>query len=274
MEDSTTGNPVVIPLQFSIPSSTEMTMFLTISEETASQTLAQYSPYLAQFSITPRIINILPQTTAYNFTVNQGMRVVPPPLTLNFKITSNYPIVHNLTTPVMYLCFDRDPRFNVPFPPLRVKVTPFLSSCNQGDVGRAITNTQVSTSASQSSASLVKPKVISIKVLSVASTGASIQISSLTAGKIYWFCIPLGYPIITSASSIVAATNINGISGISTSSALTISSGNTGQVNYLATADISGLSQTRGYKFYAVSSSNLGDSDISSIDFNTTTLSN
>lgn len=202
------------------------------------------------------------------------MRVVPPPLTLNFKLTSNYPIVHNLTTPVMYLCFDRDPRFNVPFPPLRVKVTPFLSSCNQGDVGRAITNTQVSTSPSESSASLVNPKIVGITVLSTASTGASLQISSLTSGQIYWLCLPIGYPTITAASIIVAGTNTNGISGTSTSSALTVSSGSTGQVNYLATATISGLSQSHGYKFYAVSSSNLGQSSISSIEFNTTTLSN
>lgn len=90
------------------------------------------------------------------------MRVVPPPLTLNFKISSNYPIVHRLTTPTMYLCFDRDPRWNVPFPPLRVKVTPFLSSCNQADVGKAVTNIMVSNSTSLSSATLVNPRIISI----------------------------------------------------------------------------------------------------------------
>ena len=97
-------------------------MFLTVGEEN-NQTLAQYSSYLANFSIEPRIINIMAQTTDYNFTVKQGMRVVPPPLTLNFKLTSNYPIVHNLTTPVMYLCFDRDPKYNVLYPPLRVTLT-------------------------------------------------------------------------------------------------------------------------------------------------------
>jgi hypothetical protein len=144
--ESTVGPPITLPLLFSIPSSTEMTMFLTVSEE-SNQTLTQYSPYLTNFSIQPRIINIMAQTTNYSFTISQGMRVVPPPLTLNFKITSNYPIVHNLTTPLMYLCFDRDPTFNVRYPPLRVKVTPFLTSCNQQDVGKAITNTQVSTSA-------------------------------------------------------------------------------------------------------------------------------
>ena len=130
--------------------------------------------------MTPRIINILAQNTAYNFTITQGMRVVPPPLTLNFKITSNYPIVHDLTTPTMYLCFDRDPRFRVVFPPLRVKVTPFLSTCNQKDVGKAVTNKYISNDPSLSSATDVKPKIIGITVTSVASTGAQLQISSLT----------------------------------------------------------------------------------------------
>lgn len=189
MSDSTIGYPVIVPLKFSIPSSTEMTMFLAISEE-SSQTLAQYSPFLANFTITPRIVNILPQQTAYNFTITQGLRVVPPPLTLNFKITSNYPIVHQLTTPTMYLCFDRDPKHNVLYPPLRVTITPFLSSCNQQDVGKAVTNIMISNDTSESSAGSVTPKVIDITVLSAASTGASLRISSLTAGKIYYLCIP------------------------------------------------------------------------------------
>lgn len=195
MSDSTIGYPVIIPILFSIPSSTEMTMFLTIKEE-SGQTLEQYSPYLAKFSITPRIVNIMAQTTSYNFVVNQGMRVVPPPLTLNFNLTSNYPIVHKLTTPVMYLCFDRDPKHNVLYPPLRVTLTPFLSSCNLQDVGKPVTNIMISNATSESSAGSVNPKIIDITVLSVASTGASLKISSLTSGKIYYLCIPAGYPTI------------------------------------------------------------------------------
>lgn len=107
-------------------------------------TLAQYSPHLSNFSITPRIINIQPQQTLYNFTLTQGKRVVPPPLTLQLKLTSNYPIVHTLTTPTVYICFDRDPKFNVLYPPLRVTVTQFLSSCNLQDVGKTVTNIMIS----------------------------------------------------------------------------------------------------------------------------------
>jgi len=84
------------------------------------------------------------QNTSYYFSVSHRKNVVPPPLTLNFKLTSNYPIVHQLTTPTMYLCFDRDPKYNVLYPPLRVTVTPFLTSCNQQDVGKPITNVLVS----------------------------------------------------------------------------------------------------------------------------------
>ena len=95
-------------------------------------------------------------------------------------------------------------------------------------------------------------------MVSAASTGASLSISSLTSGQIYWLCIPVGYPEITSANTIIDASNSNGISGSSISAALTVSSGSTGQVNYLASANISGLAQASGFKFYAVSSSNLG----------------
>lgn len=78
----------------------------------------------------------------------QGLQVVPPPLTLNLKLTSNYPIVHQLTTPVVYLCFDRDPKYNVKYPPLRVTVTQILSSCNLQDIGKTVTNIMISNSTS------------------------------------------------------------------------------------------------------------------------------
>jgi hypothetical protein len=38
------------------------------------------------------------------------------------------------------LCFDQDPKFNVQLPPLRVKVTNALGSCNNKDIGKNITN--------------------------------------------------------------------------------------------------------------------------------------
>ena len=158
----------------------------------------------------------------------------------------------------MYLCFDRDPRFRVTYPPLRVKVTPFLSSCNQKDVGKTVTNKYISNSPSESSASEVRPKILGISVLSAASTGGQLQISSLTSGTIYWLCIPTGYNAVTDTQVIIGGTNTNGISGSSESIAQTVSAGTTAQVNYNATATITGLNQTQSYKFYAVSSGNLG----------------
>lgn len=56
--------------------------------------------------------------------------------------------------------------------------------------------------------------------------------------------------------------NTNGVSGVSTSSALTVSSGSTAQVNYIGNATASGLKQSASYRFYAVSSGNLGTSEI------------
>jgi len=62
----------------------------------------------------------------------------------------------------MYLCFDQDPRFNVLYPPLRVKLTPYLSSCSLKDVGKNVTNIFVSNDSSNSSASKVLPKIIDV----------------------------------------------------------------------------------------------------------------
>jgi len=216
----------------------------------------------------------MPQQTLYNFTMSQGKQVVPPPLTLKLKLSSNYPIVHQLTTPVIYLCFDRDPKFNVLYPPLRVTVTQFLSSCNLQDVGKTVTNIQISNSTSQSSASSVTPKIVSINVISVASTGAIININSLSSGNIYYLCQPAGYPTITNSSILTSMSSTIGVKGLTQSSAQTMSSGNTAQINYNANATITNLSQSTNYVFFAVSQSNLGTSVIQQISFSTTAISN
>ena len=57
----------------------------------------------------------------------------------------------------MTLCFDRDPTFNVLYPPLRVKLTQIVSSCNLADVGKVVTNVLISNDSSQSSAASMKP---------------------------------------------------------------------------------------------------------------------
>lgn len=123
-----------------------MTLFIRIAEE-SNQSLANYSAHLSNFSLSPRIINIVPQSNNFSFTIVQGRQVVPPPLTLQFTLTSVYTIIHNLTTPSMTLCFDQDPTFNVLFPPLRVRLTEFASSCNVADVGKRVTNVLISNSS-------------------------------------------------------------------------------------------------------------------------------
>ena len=272
MSDSTIGYPVTIPVQFSLPSSTEMILFMSISEE-SNQNLAQYSSAFANFNITPRVFTILPQETQYKYTISLASQFVPPPLTLNFRLTSNYPIVHKLLTPTMYLCFDRDPRFNVLYPPLRVTVTQFLSSCNRRDEGRQVTNILVSNQTSQSSASSVTPKIISMSVSSVASTGAVITVNSISAGTIFYACISAGYPAITNASLLISVNNSQGVAGYASSQSLDVSTGRTAQINFVATAAISGLNQSSNYVFYALSRSNLGTSTIASLNFSTAPIS-
>jgi len=101
--------------------------------------------------------------------------------------------VHQLKTPTVYICFDRDPKYNSLYPPLRVTVTQFLSSCNLLDVGKTVTNILISNSSDQSSATQVSPKIISISLSSAASTGANFVINSLSSGTIYYLCMPAGY---------------------------------------------------------------------------------
>jgi hypothetical protein len=71
----------------------------------------------------------------------------------------------------------------------------------------------VSSDRSESSADLVTPKIISLSVESVASTGAVIKINSISAGTIYFACIPIGYPAITSVDDLAGMSISNSVSG-------------------------------------------------------------
>lgn len=123
-----------------------------------------------------------------------------------------------------------------------------------------MTNIFVSSERSESSATFVTPKIISLSVESVASTGAIVKINSISPGTIYFACIPIGYPNVTNVSDLAGMNITNSVSGSTTSQALTVSSGNTAQINYVASATISNLNQSSNYIFYAISQNNLGTS--------------
>lgn len=103
----------------------------------------------------------------------------------------------------MYVCFDRDPRFNVLYPPLRVMVTPFRSSCNSQDIGKQVTNIMINNQSSTSSSASIKPKIISITLQSVASTGATFTINTILPGTIHYLCSLLGNQNVTNPLSII-----------------------------------------------------------------------
>lgn len=67
--------------------------------------------------------------------------------------------------------------------------------------------------------------------------------------------------------------NTIGVSGVAESKSLTVSSSKTAQINYVATALISSLSQSTNYVFYAISRNNLGTSEIKFLNFTTTGIS-
>ena len=115
--------------------------------------------------------------------------MVPPSLTLKFTLSSVYTIIHNLTTPEMILCFERDPKYNVLYPPLKVSLA---ESCNGGDVGKKVTNIFVSNETKDSNANEVKPEIIQMTSSNIRSTSARITINTRTSGTIYYLCIDAG----------------------------------------------------------------------------------
>ena len=200
-------------------------------------------------------------------------RVVPPSLTLKFTLSSVYTIIHNLTTPEMILCFDQDPRYDVSYPPLRVSLTEFSSSCSGKDVGKKITNIFVSNKTKDSSASSVKPDIIKMAATNIKSTAATIVINTRTSGEIYFLCIEAGYPRITEADDILSLANTDGITGKTESVSENVYDSPTAQINHVIDVPVEKLTSSTKYNFYAVLKSELGDSRIKRISFRTTELS-
>lgn len=152
----------------------------------------------------------------------------------------------------MTLCFDQDPTYNVLFPPLRMRLTQFASTCNLADVGKKITNVMISNNTSDSSASSMKPDILSMRSSNVVSSGATLTINTRTSGIIYYLCIDSGFPTISSTDSIIALNNTNGIVGTVNSSAQTVMVSNVAQVNYIAVTNLAKLNSSTNYIFYAV----------------------
>ena len=272
MSVSTVGYPVVIPIIFSLPSSTRMNLFIQIEEE-GTGTLNDYSPHFSNFSLEPRVIDIIPQQTSFNFTITHYKQVVPPSLKLKFTLSSVYTIIHNLTTPEMILCFEQDPRYDVLYPPLKVSLTEFASSCSGKDVGKKVTNIFVSNETKDSSATSVKPDIIKMDAKNIKSTSATVTINTRTSGSIYYLCIDAGYPIIDEPNTILQQSNINGVTGKTESLAENVYNSPTAQINHLIDVDISKLTSSTKYNFYAVLQSELGNSAISRISFETIDIS-
>ena len=200
-------------------------------------------------------------------------RVVPPSLTLKFTLSSVYTIIHNLTTPEMILCFDQDPRYDVSYPPLRVSLTEFSSSCSGKDVGKTITNIFISDKAKDSSATSVKPDIIQMKATNTKSTATTIVINTRTSGEIYFLCIEAGYPRIKDADDILSLANTDGIAGKTESASENVYDSPTAQINHVIDVPVEKLTSSTKYNFYAVLKSELGNSEIKRITFRTIELS-
>ena len=98
-------------------------------------------------------------------------------------------------------------------------------------------------------------------------------INSRSTGTVYYLCIEVGFPLISSAAQIIAMNNTNGKVGSVNSTALNVYNSQTAQVNYEGVVNLENLFSSTKYNFYAVLDSELGTSDIKRIQFETTSIS-
>lgn len=98
----------------------------------------------------------------------------------------------------------------------------------------------------------MKPEILRITSSNIMSSSATATINTKTGGMIYYLCMEAGYPTIDSVDSIIALNNTKGTTGTITSVAQTVYVSNIAQINYLAVANLSKLSSSTNYKFYAV----------------------
>jgi hypothetical protein len=114
---------------------------------------------------------------------------VPPGLTLNFALTSLYPIIHTLLTPKMYLLFSRDPKYQALYPPLRMTITPNNVSTTN-DVGKQIINIFLNNQTTSN----IKPLILSVNVTDLGSTYANFDIYTNDMYNLYYAVLLYGSP--------------------------------------------------------------------------------
>lgn len=175
----------------------------------------------------------------------------------------------------MYLCFDRDPKFDVLEPPMRMRITSYIESCNNKDIGKSITNIMVKNGSGSvnRTVSAVKPVIINVEPILILSTSANLSVSCDAVATIYYLCQPSGFPAINDTAVIKAMNITVGFTGSATSAALSVYSGSASQINFRASISIINLSPTSDYDIYVISESTLGQSAIMKKSFKTTNLS-
>lgn len=265
MTSSTIGYPIVVPIVLSEPASVQMVLTMTVAEETPN--ILTYSPTFGNYTISPRVIVIPPNAVRANFTVSFYNTTVPPPLTLNFALTSLYPIIHQLMTPQMFLLFSRDPRYQIPKPPLRLTVSSQnISTAN--DVGKSIANIFVNETIAGNLTSL-RPKIIGINSTAIGSTYANFDIYTNDAFTVYYVVMLSGYPDPEDKQALMSGNISNSVLTGSAESKVN----NNLMVNYHGSVELKGLESKTAYNIFVVTKTLLGYSDIERQTFTTSSLS-
>lgn len=119
---------------------------------------------------------------------------------------------------------------------MRMRITSYIESCNNRDIGKSITNIMTNSSGSVNiTVNAVKPVIINVEPISILSTSANLSVSCDAIATVYYLCQPSGYPAITDTAVIKTMNNTVGFTGIATSSPLSVYTGSASQINFKAT---------------------------------------
>lgn len=258
------GYPIVVPIVLSVPSASPMTLVIAVKEE-FNGSLLSYSKAYGNYSVAPRVINISAGVSEVNFTILYYNNTVPPGITLLLSISSLYPLYYTLTTPVLYVSFQKDPKYQGIYVPMKVTVSN-VSFVSTDDVGKSILNVFVNNQTQNVS---FAPVIIAMNQTMRGSTWSNLLINTKEEYTLYWCVLEQGYTEPTAYSDLTTLSYPNCRDKgrmQSTKNPLQL-------VNCEAWVNSTILECNTKYNLFAVAYNSMGYSPVSKLTFTTAELS-
>lgn len=258
------GYPIVVPIVLSVPSASPMTLVIAVKEE-FNGSLLSYSKAYGNYSVAPRVINISAGVSEVNFTILYYNNTVPPGITLLLSISSLYPLYYTLTTPVLYVSFQKDPKYQGIYVPMKVTVSS-VSFVSTDDVGKSILNVFVNNQTQNVS---FAPVIIAMNQTMRGSTWSNLLINTKEEYTLYWCVLEQGYTEPTAYSDLTTLSYPNCRDKgrmQSTKNPLQL-------VNCEAWVNSTILECNTKYNLFAVAYNSMGYSPVSKLTFTTAELS-